>query len=691
MLCDKGNPDFEALIQRSINIISKARLTLIDVNSNYKASRRQSQCRNSLWPVSPHPPLPILADEYKSEISPSRSNFALFPENRELPDGARPFLKRASTFSAYGNNFSHMRNISSNGNTSSIGRETPESEYKTLATSWFIESPTTDTSNTPPTSSEVSIRRCHSQSPEINKPLEMALCSNTGRRVDSNSSINITFIRDTPKSKQPYVAQLRGALNTLPSQESSLEYRSFHISPSNSVSKTTHVEDTGPKRPLSHSSNSRRDQLGSRRSLSLNNDTSNESPHPRPHTSVCSKLKHDSHHPSLQKKNHEKSLKLSENLPSSLPTEDSMNSAKYARKSFMHPPSNPSLIKSYNLPGIQSSITQKGRRLSSALNSKRSSIFPMFGNNVPSANNFPVLPTPLDPINAFPTFDNIAFLDIDTCNKWKQLRKATKKKSHVPLLPGMHRLQSLQERDHVFIVDDSNSMAPYWADVIKVFSALSYIVKSTSNHSIELLFTISSEIRRRRGTHDLCNYLSAKALQECQTNISERLNKQLIAHRLKLINSRNDVKKPNPISFYIFSNGLWLQDSENLLGGTLEQIDTILTQFGLKNQVFISFIGFENNFSVAERVRALNRSDWQDHIIIKWNLWTSNVWEMLRGDLPETNNFQDGNSSGKPCILAKDIEKKSTYGYDYRTSICEDQIKRKMSANELRGVFELAS
>jgi len=44
-----------------------------------------------------------------------------------------------------------------------------------------------------------------------------------------------------------------------------------------------------------------------------------------------------------------------------------------------------------------------------------------------------------------------------------------------------------------FIVDDSASMAPVWADVQRVFEALSYTVKGMSPEGTELFFTISCE------------------------------------------------------------------------------------------------------------------------------------------------------------------------------------------------------
>lgn len=78
--------------------------------------------------------------------------------------------------------------------------------------------------------------------------------------------------------------------------------------------------------------------------------------------------------------------------------------------------------------------------------------------------------------NASPTTD---YLSLNTCLEWKKAHKKVKKASKVPPLPGANIIESLRGRDHVFIVDDSRSMANVWPEVKRVFEALSY---STFSH-----------------------------------------------------------------------------------------------------------------------------------------------------------------------------------------------------------------
>lgn len=222
------------------------------------------------------------------------------------------------------------------------------------------------------------------------------------------------------------------------------------------------------------------------------------------------------------------------------------------------------------------------------------------------------------------------YLPINTCIEWKKAHKKVKKHSKVPPLPGANMLTGLKDRDHVFIVDDSASMASLWPDVVSVFETISYIVKGMSPQGTELYFTISYDTWRRKDTSDLVAYVEKKhCLGEC--DISYRLNLELQAHRMRLENSKNPKDKKHgvrPKSIYILTNGEWGKgpDPRKCIGDMAE----FLAKKGLQGHMAIEFISFARGAEGAAKVGDLAGTGFAVDIVDS-TPWTGNVLKMFRG------------------------------------------------------------
>ncbi len=216
---------------------------------------------------------------------------------------------------------------------------------------------------------------------------------------------------------------------------------------------------------------------------------------------------------------------------------------------------------------------------------------------------------------AFP--DQFEYLSLNTCYEWKMAQKKMKKSSKVPPLPGAAMLEDLNNRDHVFIIDDSASMASVWSDVKRVFETLSYVVKGMGPDGTELFFTVAYDTWRRRDTHDLVMYLDKKTCRGV-TNISHRLDLQLQTYRVRLYNEKKAIGVPvkkgkevppvRPMSFYILTNGEW-GPGPDVKVAIQTTVDFMQKEGFPPGQVTIEFISFAQSAGAMQKINELAQKD----------------------------------------------------------------------------------
>lgn len=216
-------------------------------------------------------------------------------------------------------------------------------------------------------------------------------------------------------------------------------------------------------------------------------------------------------------------------------------------------------------------------------------------------------------------------------------------------------IEDLKDRDHMFIVDDSTSMAAQWPDLKRVFEALTYVVKNMSPDGTELFYTVSYDTYRRKDSSDLCAFLEKHPLAG-ETNISYRLNLQLQGYVVKLMNLRN--KKPKkgeklivrPMSIYILTNGEWGQGPDPKIA-LQDMADFLKREKMTQGQVTVEFISFAQTPKAAQRLSDLAGMDFGMELV-DHERWTGNVLKMLRGPLdritPKLSSTKSDTSSIRP-------------------------------------------
>lgn len=225
-------------------------------------------------------------------------------------------------------------------------------------------------------------------------------------------------------------------------------------------------------------------------------------------------------------------------------------------------------------------------------------------------------------------------------------------KNRITLGSGIHHLRGkeylnrLGNRDHVFLIDDSKSMGPYWPQVTKTFSALSYLVKRVDPDGIDLHFTNSLETYHSRRTRHLLEKVQRRK-PAGQCDMKSRLGKILEPYRAELpkaleirhkpflgIDLRHWSSKGRSICIYVFTDGVW-QGESRFLGGVDEPIRIFvekLKELGLLDtQVGIQFIRFGNDKGGMERLQKLDSELYLPMDIVDTTPYDGNVWKMLLG------------------------------------------------------------
>lgn len=155
-------------------------------------------------------------------------------------------------------------------------------------------------------------------------------------------------------------------------------------------------------------------------------------------------------------------------------------------------------------------------------------------------------------------------------------------------------------------------MAEHWEEVVRVFEALSYIVKSTDKDGLDLFFTISKS--SNKGVSETSRLTQVVEAQKrvsggAKTDINIRLTQILERYtdnleRKRLLSLRGS--KPKPLSLYIFTNGIWEKEvnAEKPIVNAVKKLTDLRKD---RLQIGIQFISFGNDPKGLARLEHLDK------------------------------------------------------------------------------------
>ncbi|KPI38136.1 uncharacterized protein AB675_1060 [Cyphellophora attinorum] len=222
----------------------------------------------------------------------------------------------------------------------------------------------------------------------------------------------------------------------------------------------------------------------------------------------------------------------------------------------------------------------------------------------------------------------------------------------IKALPNEKRfLEQLSERDHIFVLDDGNSMREHRKAMTQLSTNLMFFIKhkKLDLDGSTVCFIASSKQIEHQHITELTKFVQRNLHFEGKPNFAHRLEKILEWYRTKLRGQPN----AKPISLYVFTDGTWrgtddadptspeedieLQDVANVIDNTVEFLESRRARL---KQVGIQFIRYGDD----EVGRA--RLEWLDDELkgaknMKRDICDTtgangNVWKMLVGSIDST-------------------------------------------------------
>ncbi|CAG8948909.1 hypothetical protein HYFRA_00002035 [Hymenoscyphus fraxineus] len=237
-----------------------------------------------------------------------------------------------------------------------------------------------------------------------------------------------------------------------------------------------------------------------------------------------------------------------------------------------------------------------------------------------------------------PRSSDLEFLNVEGAIRWKQQRRSLNTTTR-GLNPNL--LGRLKDRDHVFLVDDSCSMAPHWDEVMRVFEALSYIVKAQDRDGLDLYFAISDDfhqgVKKTSFLQERVRWHKPNS-RAGKADMNIRLSRILQTYTENLQNKKKTLfgktpKTQKPLSLYILTNGIWEGDNSTV-DGTIENAVKKLEDLRKDRlQIGIQFISFGDDVTGLEKLRKLDDELDLHKDIVDTEPCTGNVWKMLLGPI----------------------------------------------------------
>ncbi|KAF2813081.1 uncharacterized protein BDZ99DRAFT_473802 [Mytilinidion resinicola] len=235
-------------------------------------------------------------------------------------------------------------------------------------------------------------------------------------------------------------------------------------------------------------------------------------------------------------------------------------------------------------------------------------------------------------------------LSVQEVHNWKK----KKGRGSSPPLNGDKYLQRLNDRDHIFLIDDSASMKPYWPKLKRVFEALAWLVKRVDPDGLDLYFTSSPEKFHNKNTTPLASLVERReATLGGRCNIKNSLGNITQGYRAKIqsldanrprsrLSFLGATQKLHPISIYILTDGVW-QDKPEPICGVDEPIRILVNELSnrglLDGQAGIQFVRFGHDDIGMKRLRMIdNHKELKlDKDIVDTTSCDGNVLKMLLG------------------------------------------------------------
>ncbi|KAH6639930.1 kinase-like domain-containing protein [Truncatella angustata] len=227
----------------------------------------------------------------------------------------------------------------------------------------------------------------------------------------------------------------------------------------------------------------------------------------------------------------------------------------------------------------------------------------------------------------------------------------------------------LRSRDHIFFIEDSQSMQQHSEAVVQTFTALSYLAKQIDEDHIELAFASNpTKIHTHSNTSPLIamlkkhKYEGGQNMMENQLGefIEKRVIKRLPGASLTNFPSIDSFRPKKPLSILVFTDGCWGAGRDEA-GGVENPVQTlmgIIKQRGLnKTRIMIQFIRFGNDLNGLRYLKYLDDFGRKQKCdIVDTRSANSNVYAMFVGSINPVLDDDDGDDDGEDPTSGSELQ-----------------------------------
>jgi hypothetical protein len=171
--------------------------------------------------------------------------------------------------------------------------------------------------------------------------------------------------------------------------------------------------------------------------------------------------------------------------------------------------------------------------------------------------------------------------NLDVCFKIDKLRK------------------NLNPRDHLFLIDDSPSMKKHHEDIVRAFTALSYVVKPLDRDGIELAFISSpQDVTRNKKTMRLIELVQGHSYDSDSELMEDKLGKFLqeaVVSKFSHLTRYISIFRNTPLTVIVFTDGSWGANQEHAAGvqnPVIDLMQTMRSRGVARTDVTIQFLRF---------------------------------------------------------------------------------------------------
>ncbi|KAL9125734.1 MAG: hypothetical protein Q9217_005105 [Psora testacea] len=221
--------------------------------------------------------------------------------------------------------------------------------------------------------------------------------------------------------------------------------------------------------------------------------------------------------------------------------------------------------------------------------------------------------------------------------------KVKKKNGYPSSLNGQENLTYLNGRDHIFVIDNTESMRAHRNDVLKVISLLTYMLKVSDPNGLDVCFTQATQKVNSGKSTKLSTAVSQVAFRGI-SDMRTRLSHILQEHKNKFgttttpsgswYRNAGPPEAQKPLSFYVLTDGKWQPNDVGPI--IIALVESMRANHLPKDHVGIQFIRFGEDSRGIDRLNHLDHGLGLKDIdmdIVDTTFWNGNIWKQLLGAL----------------------------------------------------------